>query len=290
MELEEKQEKEQPGSQYNIVLAELNFLNNALGDANREFNTIVKGSENREIVVDADLRQGSNGQLSAVGIIPDLSLGSKIGAFNQTFSSNEETFGLTNSFSGFESGTQNPNTDDSDQGALINKWVPALSYSPVELWGTLALAGLNAIDSLNSFNIKVKGPSKANYSSSGRPSWRQSEKDVSAANPDYKTQKSFKNGEEVPYGTKGSVRPDNYKEGASIEVKNYDVTTASGRNRLVDNITKQVEQRIEHLPADTSQKIVVDVRGQNVSNDVLREIRDSIVSKIGENVEIQFLR
>lgn len=123
-----------------------------------------------------------------------------------------------------------------------------------------------------------------------RPSWRQSEKDVSAANSDYETQKSFKNGEEVPYGTKGSVRPDNYKEGASIEVKNYDVTTLGGRNRLVDNITKQVEQRIEHLPVNTSQKVVIDVRGQNVSNDILREIRDSIVNKTGESAEIQFLR
>jgi len=124
----------------------------------------------------------------------------------------------------------------------------------------------------------------------GRPSWRQSEKDVSDANPDYETQKSFKNGEEVPYGTKGSVRPDNYKVGSSIEVKNYDITTSSGQKRLIDNVTIQVEQRTEHLPTGTNQKVVIDVRGQNVSNDVLRNVRDSIVNKTGGNVEIQFMR
>ena len=47
---------------------------------------------------------------------------------------------------------------------------------------------------------------------------------------------------------------------------------------------------MENLPAETSQKVVIDVRGQNVLNDVLREIRDSIVSKTGDNIEIQFLR
>lgn len=30
---------------------------------------------------------------------------------------------------------------------------------------------------------------------------------------------SFINGEEVPYGTKGSVRPDYYKDGFSADIK-----------------------------------------------------------------------
>ena len=44
-----------------------------------------------------------------------------------------------------------------------------------------------------------------------RPTWRQSELDVGKDYEGYDAQKSFINGEEVPYGTKGSVRPEFYK-------------------------------------------------------------------------------
>ncbi|VYT97218.1 hypothetical protein [Clostridium tertium] len=123
-----------------------------------------------------------------------------------------------------------------------------------------------------------------------RPSWRQSELDVQSDFPDYNPQKSFIDGDEVPYGTKGSSRPDFYKEGASIEVKNYKVTTSEGRSRLINNISNQVNKRITDLPSGTSQTIIIDVRGQNVSNDVLRSIRDKILEKSNVNVNIQFKR
>ena len=134
-----------------------------------------------------------------------------------------------------------------------------------------------------------EGASKAE-SIPKRPSWRQSELDVQSDFPEYSPQKSFIDGDEVPYGTKGSSRPDFYKEGASIEVKNYKVTTPEGRSRLVNNISKQVNKRIKDLPSGTSQTIIIDVRGQNVSNDVLRSIRDKILEKSDVNVNIQFKR
>ena len=56
-----------------------------------------------------------------------------------------------------------------------------------------------------------------------RPTWRQSETDVGDVNPNYETKKSFLNGKEVPYATRGSSRPDLYITGSSIEVKNYNV-------------------------------------------------------------------
>ena len=52
---------------------------------------------------------------------------------------------------------------------------------------------------------------------------------------------SFRNGVEVPRATAGSTRPDYYRPatearaGESIEIKNYDLTTTRGQNRLVDN-------------------------------------------------------
>jgi hypothetical protein len=56
-----------------------------------------------------------------------------------------------------------------------------------------------------------------------RPTPRQSEIDVGVdLPPGARPQVSFKNGQEVPYGTSGSVRPD-YCLGnvCSVEVKNY---------------------------------------------------------------------
>jgi len=123
-----------------------------------------------------------------------------------------------------------------------------------------------------------------------RPGWRQSELDAAEQYPDYEEQKSFLNGEEVPYGTPGSSRPDLYTEGSSIEVKNYDVTSASGRNNLVNNVAGQVEQRVNDLPEGTKQTIVIDTRGQDVDAESLAGIRDAIGNKTSIDVEIEFMR
>lgn len=123
-----------------------------------------------------------------------------------------------------------------------------------------------------------------------RPTWRQSETDVGDVNPNYETKKSFLNGKEVPYATRGSSRPDLYITGSSIEVKNYNVTNRSGRNSLINIVSNQVNQRISDLPGSTKQTIIIDVRGQQVTNDVLRQIRTSILEKCNTDVLIQFMR
>ena len=123
-----------------------------------------------------------------------------------------------------------------------------------------------------------------------RPSWKQSETDVGILKPNYEAQKSFLNGKEVPYATRGSSRPDLYTTGSSIEVKNYNVTNSSGRNSLIRTISNQVNQRITHLPSGTKQTIIIDIRGQQVTNDVLRQIRSSILNKCDTDVIIQFMR
>ncbi|MBC1703014.1 hypothetical protein HB953_13885, partial [Listeria welshimeri] len=123
-----------------------------------------------------------------------------------------------------------------------------------------------------------------------RPNWRQSEIDAELDYKGYDSQKSFLNGEEVPYGTKGSSRPELYKQGHSIEVKNYNVQTSSGQNNLINNVSKQIKERLTNLPPGTEQTILIDVRGQNVSNDILKKIRSKILDKSGVNVEIIFKR
>ena len=124
--------------------------------------------------------------------------------------------------------------------------------------------------------------------SASRPTWRQSELDAAADFPDYDAQKSFINGEEVPYGTKGSVRPDYYKAGFSVDIKNYNVENASGRSNLVRNIEKQHSQRTGNLPDGTKQAVMIDVRGQNVSISALIALYNDIIQKTHNGVEILF--
>jgi hypothetical protein len=116
---------------------------------------------------------------------------------------------------------------------------------------------------------------------SQRPSWRQSEIDVTAPleQQGFRTQVSFKDGVEVPYGTKGSTRPEAYREGLSVEVKNYNVETSQGRSNLVRNVSNQAQHRAQNLPANTTQQVNIDVRGQNVSRTELNQVIERMVER-----------
>ena len=113
-----------------------------------------------------------------------------------------------------------------------------------------------------------------------RPTWRQSEKDAAKDFPEYREQVSFKKEDgivkEVPYGTKGSVRPDLYKEGHSIDIKNYNISTSSGRSSLKRNINKQYNQRLDNLPEDTLQTVIIDIRGQDVPKKNIEQLADDL--------------
>ncbi|WP_255210183.1 hypothetical protein, partial [Erwinia persicina] len=112
-----------------------------------------------------------------------------------------------------------------------------------------------------------------------RPGHRQSEIDVGKDLGDgWREQVSFKDGKEVPYGTKGGVRPD-WCQGniCSVEVKNYNITT--NKNGLINNVAKQAIERQKNLPAGMQQRVVIDARGQTISLDQEREIIKGIVGK-----------
>lgn len=158
----------------------------------------------------------------------------------------------------------------------------------------LALIGMGIITSgtANSGLVLKKEKEGVYIEESGtetsRPTWRQSELDAAKDFPDYDAQKSFIKGEEVPYGTKGSVRPDYYKDGYSVDIKNYNVESASGRSNLARNIEKQYYQRIENLPEGTNQSVVIDIRGQNVTDADLSALYDDIMKRTGNGVEVLF--
>ncbi|HHR8284181.1 TPA: hypothetical protein ACS9WW_004171 [Salmonella enterica subsp. enterica serovar Muenchen] len=112
-----------------------------------------------------------------------------------------------------------------------------------------------------------------------RPSHRQSEIDVGKDLGDgWREQVSFKDGKEVPYGTKDSVRPD-WCQGniCSIEVKNYNIAT--NQSKLVKNISDQVIKRQTNLPQDMKQEVVIDIRGQTVTAQQQLAIRKGIVER-----------
>lgn len=122
----------------------------------------------------------------------------------------------------------------------------------------------------------------------GRPTWRQSEIDAAADWPGYDPQKSFIDGEEVPYGAKGSVRPDYYQDGHSVDIKNYNVESANGRRSLARNIERQYYQRTENLREGTEQSVMIDIRGQNVSDTDLSTLYDDIMERTDNGIEVLF--
>ena len=118
-----------------------------------------------------------------------------------------------------------------------------------------------------------------------RPNWRQSEKDVGKTlGEGYTEQRSFKDGKEVPYGTKDSTRPDFYKASRSVEIKNYDIQTADGQKRLIDNVVQKSIERAKHLPDGTSQSLEIDVRGQQIDTNILESIVDKISKGSGDSI------
>ncbi|WP_081085621.1 hemagglutinin repeat-containing protein [Burkholderia stagnalis] len=115
---------------------------------------------------------------------------------------------------------------------------------------------------------------------SSRPSPRQSELDVeSDLGSGHNPQVSYKNGQEVPYSTPGSVRPDisTVDRTISYEVKNYNIENNS--SGLINNVANQAIQRAANLPEGMQQQVVIDIRGQTVSPAQRTAIVQGIVQK-----------
>ena len=79
-----------------------------------------------------------------------------------------------------------------------------------------------------------------------------------------------------------------YKDGFSIDVKNYKVETASGRSNLARNIQKQYYQRMHNLPAGTKQSVLIDIRGQNVSQNNLNALYNDIMERTNNGIKVRF--
>ena len=127
-----------------------------------------------------------------------------------------------------------------------------------------------------------------------RPSWRQSEKDIANEYPGYREQVVFQGGKEVPKKVAGSTVPDLYRaktffrRAHAIEVKNYLLSEPANRKNLVNVLKKQINHRATELPKGTRQTIILDVRGQTISKEVLKALKAEIKENVPKGVEVLF--
>ena len=147
-----------------------------------------------------------------------------------------------------------------------------------------ALAGSESFKWGAIFGVVTGGAKEAVkivHSANTRVTPRQSELTVLERTPNAEEQISFLNGKEVPMNTPGATRPDVVVKKANgtvqaIEVKNYNLAHSANRKTLLNELERQVTSRASNLPAGSTQKIVLDVRGRGFSNGLI----DSTITEI----------
>lgn len=65
------------------------------------------------------------------------------------------------------------------------------------------------------------------------------------------------------------------------------MSTPAKRTRLAYVIGKQVEARLKNLPEGTTQSIIVDIRGQEISATEILELKKKILDKTNDQVTIE---
>ena len=120
-----------------------------------------------------------------------------------------------------------------------------------------------------------------------RPTAKESEQYTAEAlhSSGQKAQQSFKGGKLEKYGTRGTTRPDSFVEelSLSVEVKNYNLS--KGTSNLVNTVANQAIKRQKELPPGSKQALVIDVRGQKVSDAALNKMFQDINTKSGNLFE-----
>lgn len=115
-----------------------------------------------------------------------------------------------------------------------------------------------------------------------------------SADRGYEYNRSYKliDGElvEVPYGTKGSSRPDFYNKAANkiVEIKNYDITNTGNRDNLAKNIAAQYKKQIEVFKG-VDVKFVIDTKGQDCGQELIDDLIEKVYELTGRSDLLQIL-
>lgn len=128
------------------------------------------------------------------------------------------------------------------------------------------------------------------------PSPRQSELDV-LSKYGGNEQMTYLGGQEVPFGTPGSTRPDVVRMVGdhleAIEVKNYNLESSNSLSTLYSELERQISARVSNCPPGTTQRIVLDVRGRNFSQELISSVSETIETRLIDiypNIPIDILR
>ena len=119
----------------------------------------------------------------------------------------------------------------------------------------------------------VAGAAIGAYVTGSVHTWRESELFVKNMFPGSVEQVAFKDGVRVVNKVPGSTVPDlltKLKDGRllAIEVKNYDLNNI-GVTNLISTLRKQFANRVANMPADTVQRLVLDVTGRGYQREYL---------------------
>lgn len=109
-------------------------------------------------------------------------------------------------------------------------------------------------------------------------------------------QVSYLNGQEVSMSTQYATRPDVVRVNngvlEAIEVKNYNLASSTSRSTLYSELQRQVTDRVVNLPAGSTQRIVLDVKGRHFSDDLVQSVVNNIRVKLADvypNIPIDVL-
>lgn len=112
-----------------------------------------------------------------------------------------------------------------------------------------------------------------------------------------KEQISYLAGEEVPLSTPGATRPDVIRTVGdhieAIEVKYYNLDSPASLNTLYSELEREVSARVANLPANATQRVVLDVTGRNFSTETITMVTETIQSKLlsiyGSNIPVEIV-
>ncbi|MED9969752.1 MAG: hypothetical protein UFA98_07085 [Ruminococcus sp.] len=185
------------------------------------------------------------------------------------FALSEAAIGSTMGF--ITTGLATNNFDEALKSAALNG---SEGYKIGAISGAIIGGSKGAIKSYRLGNSKVNN---------SIPNPRQSEIDI-AKKYKGKEQVSYLNGKEVAYGTPGSTKPDlvrtNKGKLEAIEAKNYDLMATNAIKNLSNELKRQVSDRVKHLPKNSTQRVVLDVRGRGYSKEFLKSVKQDLKIKL----------
>ena len=66
----------------------------------------------------------------------------------------------------------------------------------------------------------------------------------------------------------------------AIEVKYYNLDSSASLNTLYSELEREVTARVANLPANSTQRVVLDVTGRNFSSETITTVTETIQSKL----------